>query len=133
MNVTRLLITAISLCIIIPGITAAAEVPHEKITIQGVRPAVFDHDTHLEHEIKCGVCHHKSKDEPFTDQEVISQASGKTLHCVYCHNENFENEKLRNLKIVMHKQCKSCHQKGFDGKNGPTRCNGCHKDKKKPE
>ena len=95
MKVTRLLIGTITLCILFPGITVATENPHEQITIEGVRPAIFDHDTHLGYGVKCGVCHHKSKDEPYTDQEVISQSSGKTLHCNYCHNENFKNEKLR--------------------------------------
>jgi len=102
MKVTRLLIGTITLCILFSGITVATENPHEQITIEGVRPAVFDHDTHLGYGVKCGECHHKSKDEPYTDQEVISQSSGKTLHCNYCHNENFKNEKLRTLKIIMH-------------------------------
>ena len=130
MKVTRLLLAVISMCILFSGIAIAAENPHEQITIDGVRPAVFDHDTHLGYGVKCGACHHKSKDEPFTDQEVISQSSGKTLHCAYCHNDTFANEKLRALKIVMHKQCKSCHQVGVDGVKGPTRCHGCHKEKK---
>ena len=130
MKVTRLLIGTITLCILFSGITVATENPHEQITIQGVRPAVFDHDTHLGYGVKCGVCHHKSKDEPYTDQEVISQSSGKTLHCNYCHNDNFKNKKLRSMKIVMHKQCKGCHQNGIDGAKGPTRCIGCHKTKK---
>ena len=130
MKVTRLLLVAISMYIMFSGMAVAAENPHEQITIEGVRPAVFDHDTHLGYGVKCGVCHHKSKDEPYTDQEVISQSSGLTLHCAHCHNENFKNDKLRNLKIFMHKQCKSCHQKGVDGAKGPTRCHGCHKKKK---
>ena len=130
MKVIRLLIGAITACIVFSGMAVAVENPHEQITIEGVRPAVFDHDTHLGYGVKCGVCHHKSKDEPYTDQEVISQASGKTLYCNYCHNEKFENKKLRSLKIVMHKQCKSCHLNGIDGVKGPTRCIGCHKKKK---
>jgi hypothetical protein len=130
MQITKLLIRAIAMCIIFSGMAVAVENPQEQIIIEGVRPAVFDHDTHLGYGVKCGVCHHKSKDEPFTDQEVISQSSGKTLHCSYCHNEKFENEKLRTLKTVMHKQCKGCHFKGVDGVKGPTRCIGCHKTKK---
>jgi hypothetical protein len=130
MEVTKLLIGAITICIIYSGMAVAVENPQELITIEGVRPAVFDHDTHLEYGVKCGVCHHKSKDEPYTDQEVKSLSSGKNLYCIYCHNEKFENEKLRSLKVVMHKQCKSCHLKGFKGVKGPTRCIGCHKSKK---
>ncbi len=127
MKVTRFLIVAAALSVILPGFTIAVESPDRQITIDGVRPAVFDHDTHLGYGVKCGVCHHKSKDEPYTDQEVIAQSSGKTLHCAHCHNKKFKNEKLRNLKIVMHKLCKGCHQKGIDGMKGPTRCIGCHK------
>jgi hypothetical protein len=130
MKVTRLLISVISMSIISSGMAVAIENPDEQIIIEGGRPAVFDHDTHLGYGVKCGGCHHKSKDVPFTDQEVISQSSGKTLHCVYCHNEKFKNEKLRNLKTVMHKHCKGCHQKGIDGAKGPVRCFGCHKTKK---
>jgi len=64
MKLTRLLIGTTTLCILFSGITVATENPHEQITIEGVRPAVFDHDTHLASGVKCGVCHHKSKDEP---------------------------------------------------------------------
>jgi hypothetical protein len=58
------LIGTTTLCILFSGITVATENPHEQITIEGVRPAVFDHDTHLGYGVKCGACHHKSKDEP---------------------------------------------------------------------
>jgi len=130
MKLIRLLIGAITACIIFSAMAVAFENPQEEITIEGVRPAVFNHETHLGYGVKCGVCHHKSKDEPFTDQEVKSQSSGKTLNCRYCHNEKFENEKLRTLKSVMHKQCKGCHFNGIDGVKGPTRCIGCHKTRK---
>jgi hypothetical protein len=130
MQVTKLLIGAIFMCIFVSGMAVAVENPHEQITIEGVRPAVFDHDIHLGYGIKCGACHHKSKDEPYTDQEVKSQSNGKTLYCNYCHNEKFENENLRSMKVIMHKQCKACHFKGINGAKGPTRCIGCHKKKK---
>ena len=130
MQVTRLLIRAIAMCIIFSGMAVAVENPQEQIIIEGVRPAVFSHDTHLGYGVKCGVCHHKSKDEPFTDQEVISLSSGKTLYCTHCHNEKFENEELRSLRTVIHERCKGCHQIGVDGVKGPIRCHGCHKTKK---
>lgn len=122
---------ALIFCVMFPVLVAALENPHEQLTIEGDRPAVFDHDTHLGYGIKCGACHHKSKDNPYSDQEVISQSSAKTLHCAYCHNkEKFADEKLHSLKEIMHKQCKDCHLNGFNGKKGPTRCIGCHKAKK---
>ena len=130
MKVTRLLISVIAISIIFSEMAVAIENPDEQIIIEGGGLVGFDHDTHLRYGLKCGVCHHKSKDVPFTDQEVISQSSGLTLHCVYCHNKNFKNEKLRNLKRVMHRHCKECHQKGIDGVKGPTKCIDCHKTKK---
>ena len=131
MKVSRLLIRAIILCIIFSGMAIAIESPQEQIIIEkGVRPAVFDHNTHLGYGVKCGVCHHKSKDEPLTDLEVISLSSGKTLHCSYCHNKKFENEKLRSMRTVMHGRCKGCHQIEVDGVKGLLRCHVCHKIKK---
>ena len=97
MKVTRLLIGTTTLCILFSGITVATENPHEQITIEGVRPAVFDHDTHLGYGVKCGECHHKSQGEPYTDQEVISRSSGKTLYCIHCHDEKFETGSLGEL------------------------------------
>jgi hypothetical protein len=131
MKATRLLIGAITMCIIFSGLAIAIENPHEQIIIdEGVRPARFNHDTHLGYGVKCGVCHHKSKDDPLTNQEVISLSSSKTLYCSHCHNERFENEKLRSMRTVMHQRCKGCHQIGVDGVKGPLRCHGCHKIKK---
>lgn len=124
----KLLIGAVTLCLMSSGLVIAVEVPHEEITIDGVRPAGFNHDTHLVHGMKCGECHHKSTHEPFSNQEVIAQSKGTTLHCSHCHNENFEKEEFRDLKTVMHLQCKGCHMVGYDGKKGPTRCIGCHKE-----
>ena len=128
MKGAKLLVGAITFVMMLSGVVIAVEVPHDEITIEGVRPAGFNHDTHLVHDMKCGVCHHKSTHEPFSNQEVIAQSKGTTLHCGHCHNEKFENEELRNLKIVMHKQCKGCHMVGYDGIKGPTRCIGCHKE-----
>lgn len=130
MKGSKLLTGALTLGLIFSGTVIAMEAPHRKITIDGVRPAGFDHDTHLVFALECGVCHHNSKNEPFSNGEVRAQAEGKTLHCGFCHNPDFENQGLRSLKVVMHRQCKGCHQVGVNGVKGPTRCVGCHKERK---
>lgn len=127
MKAIKLLFGAIILTMMVPAMVNAVENPHGKITIKGVRPADFNHDTHLVFDLKCGVCHHKSQHVPYTDEEVTSQATSNALRCKFCHNDDFANENLRSIKEVMHKQCKSCHQVGIDGAKGPTRCIGCHK------
>ena len=94
MKVIKLLTGALALVLIFSGTVIAVEAPHKKITIDGVRPAGFDHDTHLVFDLACGECHHNSENEHFSDKEVEAQADGKTLHCVFCHNASFENKKL---------------------------------------
>ena len=130
MKAASLLTGVVSLGIFLTGMAAAVENPQKQITLEGVRPAVFDHETHLGNGINCGECHHKSKETPFSDQEVRAQTSGKTLSCSYCHNSKFSNERLRLVRAVMHQQCKGCHLKGYKGVKGPARCSGCHKKKK---
>ena len=45
MKVIRLLIGAITVSLIFSGMAVAVENPQEQITIEGVRPAVFDYET----------------------------------------------------------------------------------------
>ena len=65
----------------------------------------FNHAAHQSRVADCKTCHHKG---------VEAGA------CRSCHGVKPEAPKA---KDAFHKVCKDCHK----AKNGPTKCNGCHK------
>jgi len=114
----------------ITGIDAASaaglKAPAEKITIDGKKPAEFNHASHTALGIACGSCHHDGKHQPLSEANIGALASGDTLRCASCHTADFANEKLRKPMDLFHARCKTCHSAGVKGKKGPTACNDCH-------
>jgi len=104
------------------GLTA----PEQTITIEGKKPAHFNHATHLGLSMACGQCHHNGEHQPLTAEDIAALPDGSGLHCVSCHNDTFANQALRKAKDVFHGRCRACHKAGYNGKSGPTNCNGCH-------
>lgn len=100
--------------------------PQEEITIEGKKPARFNHQTHLAINISCDQCHHDAAHQPLSETDIAALMNEKQLQCASCHNENFANEKLNSKKLVFHARCKECHKNGFNGKQGPTKCTACH-------
>ncbi len=110
--------------------TAAA--PTGELRIEGKKPARFSHATHLAQGMDCGQCHHDAKHQPLSAQAIEARLSaGGTLACGSCHTKGVANKKLQRRKAVFHGRCRTCHKQGYNGKKGPTRCNGCHIKKKR--
>jgi hypothetical protein len=107
------------------------QAPAEPITIEGKKPATFNHATHAALGLACGSCHHDAKHQPLTAEAISALPSGDQLACASCHNEKFANAKLQKRMDVFHARCKECHEAGVNGKKGPTKCNDCHLQKKK--
>ncbi len=112
---------------------AAAELkaPAAAITIEGKKPAQFNHATHTALGLACGSCHHDAGHQPLDEAKIGALANGEALHCGNCHKADFANEKLRKPMDVFHARCKSCHAAGVNGKTGPSGCNDCHVKEKK--
>lgn len=105
--------------------------PETEITVDGKKPAAFDHAKHAELGLACGACHHNGEHQPLTREEIAAKASGEGLRCVSCHNRSFPAKNLQEPKDVFHSRCKDCHSKGVDGRKGPTQCSACHVKAKK--
>ena len=103
------------------GLTA----PTKQITIQGKKPARFNHATHTALGLECGTCHHDQEHQP-RNAEAIAAMTPDQLKCATCHNKDFSEKKLRKLNKIFHAKCKNCHKKGYNDKKGPTKCAGCH-------
>jgi hypothetical protein len=128
MKVPVLAIVIVYFCLFFAVTAWAIEAPQEQITITGRRPAGYDHRPHLALGLKCGTCHHKSKDAPYSNEEVRELGDGSMLHCRSCHNDRrFSEAKLNKIKLIMHKLCKECHKTGVNGVKGPLECTACHK------
>ena len=100
------------------GISVAGNAgPAEMVlkTSAGKKPANFPHKKHQDM-MKCDKCHH-SKAADGTKGAYVAGQEGK---CESCHASP------KDYKTVAHKNCKGCHKAGLDGKNGPTKCAGCH-------
>jgi hypothetical protein len=108
------------------GLTA----PTKQITIQGKKPARFNHTTHTAIGLECTTCHHDQKHQP-RSAEDIAGLTPEDLRCANCHNKDFENKKLRKPMKIFHARCKTCHKNGYNDKKGPTKCSGCHIKSKK--
>lgn len=107
--------------------------PDGKITIEGKKPAQFNHQTHIKLGIACGSCHHDASHNPLTAEAIGEMPDGSGLLCANCHTKDFKNEKLQKRKDIFHARCQGCHKEGIEGKKGPTKCTSCHikKEKKK--
>ncbi len=100
--------------------------PTEEITIQGKKPARFNHATHNALGLSCGSCHHDAKHQPRTAEDIAAVDKADELKCMSCHNKEFPVKKLQKAKNVFHARCKDCHKKGVEGKKGPSKCTACH-------
>ncbi len=105
--------------------------PTEEITIDGKKPARFNHTTHLGLGMDCAVCHHDKDYKPLTAEAIGAMTDAGQLSCVSCHNDSHPKPELQSAKDVFHARCKECHTKGYEGKTGPTKCNDCHVKAKK--
>ena len=112
-----------------------AKEPAAALVLQGKKPAGFTHSTHTGNGIGCGTCHHDGKHQPLTKEAIEVLPDPAVLQCLSCHNERHPQEQLRQAKDIFHARCKTCHQEGWQGKNGPVKCSGCHlqSGKKAPE
>ena len=107
------------------------EAPAKEITIEGKKPARFNHATHIKLGLACGTCHHDGEHKPLNSEKIGKLDDGGKLKCANCHNSTFVKPELQKRKDVFHARCKECHKTGVDGKKGPTGCNSCHVKKKK--
>jgi hypothetical protein len=114
------------------GISVGAEAtglkaPEAEIIIAGEKKSArFSHPVHLNIGVDCGQCHHDSDHQPLTDKNIEAMDTGEQLICASCHNKDFANPKLQTPKAAFHARCKECHKQSVDGKQGPTKCTGCH-------
>jgi formate-dependent nitrite reductase cytochrome c552 subunit len=105
----------------------AMKAPEAEIIIEGEKKsAKFSHPVHKDLGVTCGQCHHDSEHQSLTDKDIASLDNSLQLRCASCHNKDFADPKLQTPKAAFHARCKECHKKGVDGKNGPTKCTGCH-------
>jgi hypothetical protein len=102
------------------------QAPAGPMTLGEKKPATFNHATHTALGVDCGACHHDASHKPLTAKNIATLASGAELACDKCHNANFANTKLQKRMAIFHENCRSCHEQGVNGKQGPTRCNDCH-------
>lgn len=114
--------------------TAAAEqlkAPAEQLIIAGKKPARFDHSVHLKMGLKCGTCHHDKDHQPLTAKAIASMTDSSQLACMSCHSKSRPQMELQTKRDVFHARCRACHRQGYQGKNGPTNCSGCHLKRKR--
>ena len=99
------------------GISVANTGPAEIVlkTSAGKKPANFPHKAHQDL-MECAKCHHSKA----ADGKQGPYVAGQEGKCESCHASP------KDFKTVAHKNCKGCHKAGYEGKNGPTKCTGCH-------
>ncbi|MDH4317885.1 MAG: cytochrome c family protein [Desulfobulbaceae bacterium] len=107
------------------GLTA----PTEDLVIDGKKPARFPHSTHLAIGIACGTCHHDGEHQELSAETIGTLNDATALRCINCHNPDHPDKNMQNPKDIFHARCKECHKAGYEGKNGPTKCTGCHVEK----
>ena len=132
---TLLTVILAGLLFVIVGTLTAAEkqsVP-EEIVIENEsyksdrkRPVRFSHLDHSEsYDVACTECHHD-----YQDGKNVWKEGDPVKKCFVCHNPLKSEEKVKNLKLAFHRNCKNCHKdlakKGIS-KDAPYRkCNDCH-------
>ncbi len=109
-----------------------------------IAPAVFPHDRHAEDMgIECITCHHETNAAPLTlphkdyfddfwiDCRICHKESGAAetapRRCSGCHHSltgDIADETL-SAKVVIHKNCWSCHEVGTGAEASAT-CTNCH-------
>ena len=103
------------------------QAPAEEMVIKGTKKsAKFSHPTHMNLGVSCGQWHHNADHQPLSEKDISAMAASSQLRCVSCHNQDFADAKLQNQKAIFHARCKECHKQGVNGKQGPTKCTGCH-------
>ena len=107
-----------------------AGAPQDEIIIDGKKPARFMHTTHIDLGLSCATCHHDQDHQPLNEDAIKALPDASVLQCVSCHNSDFANAELQKAKDVFHARCRTCHQEGYQGKNGPKKCSDCHIKKK---
>ena len=132
-TITTIVVVTIGLAL---GIGAAQaddpiKAPDRAITIMGKKPVKFNHTTHLEVGVACAECHHDDQHAPLNAESIGTLTDSAALQCATCHNSDFANPELQKRKNIFHANCKTCHQKGLNGKKGSTKCSGCHIKKKR--
>jgi hypothetical protein len=105
--------------------------PENELIIQGKKPARFSHSIHTGMGLECGVCHHDQEHNPLAAESIGALADVGELSCVSCHNDKHPSQELQKPKDIFHARCKTCHQEGYQGKKGPTKCTECHVKKNK--
>lgn len=139
MLIKQYLVTGVALLTLVVGIGirngTAGEgkdiAPQQVITIEGKKPARFDHQKHLALGMKCAVCHHDKDHKGLTAEAIKGLADKKSLECVNCHNKSFAKADLQKPKDVFHARCRECHKAGYNGMHGPKNCISCHIKKKR--
>lgn len=131
-----------------PSQAAALEAPAEMKFPSSVGEVTFRHQKHIKNlAIKCVACHHQINAKPLATPHPgyfgSSWINCKTCHsesekvvqkayvCSECHQtrpKNIADETL-SAKVVIHKQCWSCHEVGT-GKDASDGCEQCHSGKK---
>lgn len=109
---------------VIAGNTLSA--PEDELVIEGKKPARFSHPVHLGLGIECGACHHDAEHKPLDREAIAALGKSSQLKCVTCHNSEHPDKELQKAKDIFHARCQTCHKAGYEGKNGPTKCTGCH-------
>lgn len=112
---------------VVAGEAGGPQAPAKEITIDGKKPARFDHQKHMAVAgVSCGQCHHDAAHQPLSAEAIAALPKARSILCVSCHNEGFAKETLRQRKDIFHANCKECHTAGVGGKKGPTKCIDCH-------
>jgi len=104
------------------GVSLANNGPAEMVlkTSAGKKPAQFPHKAHQDL-MECATCHHTKN----ADGSKGPYVAGQEGTCESCHDGSMPG-KVKDYKGAAHENCKGCHKAGYNGKNGPTKCGGCH-------
>lgn len=124
--------------------------PPDKAFPSSVGEVIFKHKAHVQDRgIKCVDCHHQINARPLTiphpayfksssiNCEICHKPSERlkqnTYVCSECHRTNPINiaDETLSAKVVIHKQCWTCHQVST-GKEASKSCESCHSGKKAP-
>lgn len=124
--------------------TANPEMPGDIVFNSSVGDVVFPHGLHVQDaDMECVECHHqihaKDLDTPHPGymasswincqicHDTNSKMSKKYYKCSDCHHSDLDDiaDETRSSKVVIHKNCWSCHQTGT-GVDASKGCVECH-------